>query len=471
MQIVLGRSSAAHSGTAALQQLACAGRFGPERAITRLPHKLLQQTETRPVRRLSAGAVFAAALISIVPAPAAAASAADQAPALSVDRFYATRRQQPLWLADPAATELLVDRLRTARWDGFADGPALAEDAVAALARAQDGRRRSAQAAERVLTAAWVRYVQALRWPAGGIEFADPALAPAVPTVDQVLRDMDRAPSLAAYVRSVSSVNPTYAALRQAAIAAEADPALGARLQRNLDRTRMLPASGRFILVDLASQQLSMMEDGRPVDTMKVVVGKTEMPTPLLAGTVARATFNPYWNIPVDLVAHTVAPAVLKNGVRWFRAKHYEALSSWGSDATVLDPAAIDWQAVADGKTELRVRQLPGRANMMGAMKFEFPNTHGIYLHDTPERELFDKPVRTYSSGCVRLEDAARLGRWLLGREPVADGPQPELTVALPKPVPVYLTYLTARVEDGRLALTNDIYGLDTKPEQRLASQ
>ncbi|MCW3796483.1 L,D-transpeptidase family protein [Sphingomonas sp. BN140010] len=423
------------------------------------------------MQRLTAGAAFAAALISLVPAVASAATSAELAPAASVERFMGARRQQPLWLADPAATELLVDRLRTARLDGFARGPELAEAARAALAKARTGDRRAAREAERLLTSSWILYVQALRWPAKGVEFADPRLAPAIPVAADVLRQLAAAPSLASHVRAVSTVNPTYAALREAAIAAGDDQAVLARLRPNLDRARMLPADGRFILVDLASQHLTMMEDGQAVDTMKVVVGKTEMPTPLLAGTVARATFNPYWNIPVDLVAHTVAPGVLKNGLRWFAGKHYEALSGWGPDAQVLDPAQIDWQAVADGRTELRVRQRPGRGNMMGAMKFEFPNTHGIYLHDTPERALFAKSVRTFSSGCVRLEDAARLGRWLLGREPVADSSQPELTVALPRPVPVYITYLTAKVENGRLAFSDDIYGLDAKAEQRLASQ
>ena len=423
------------------------------------------------MQRLTAGAVFAAAMTSFVPATARAAISAELAPAASVEHFMDGRRQQPLWLADPAAIELLVDRLRTAQLDGFARGPELADAARMTLARAQAGDGPAAREAERLLTSSWILYVQALRWPAKGIEFADPRLAPAIPAAADVLRQLAAAPSLASHVRAVSAVNPTYAALRQAAISAGDDPALLARLQPSLDRARMLPAGGRFILVDLASQQLTMMEDGQPVDTMKVVVGKTGMPTPLLAGTVARATLNPYWNIPVDLVAHTVAPNVLKNGLRWFAGKHYEALSSWGADATVLDPATIDWQAVADGRTELRVRQRPGHGNMMGAMKFEFPNTHGIYLHDTPERALFAKPVRTYSSGCVRLEDAARLGRWLLGREPVPDSSQPELTVALPRPVPVYLTYLTATVADGRLAFADDIYGLDAKAEQRLASQ
>ena len=113
------------------------------------------------------------------------------------------------------------------------------------------------------------------------------------------------------------------------------------------------------------------------------------------------------------------------------------------------------------------MHQKPIKNNIMGSMKLEFPNSHGIYLHDTPERDLFARDVRTFSSGCVRLEDAARLGRWLLGREPVAAGAEPEQKVALPQGMPVYLTYLTARVENGELALVEDVYGLDGAAVER----
>jgi murein L,D-transpeptidase YcbB/YkuD len=388
---------------------------------------------------------------------------------VAVDRSIAARQQAPRWLADPAATHLLLRRLRTARLDGFDRGPALAADVEAVLARAQNGSRAAARQAERMLTNAWIVYAQALHSPSGAMEFADRSVAPVIPSADLVVQRMATAPSLAEHVRQVTEVNPTYAALRDAALQSGHEPALAARIQLNLDRARMLPGQGRFITVDLASQRLTMFEGGRPVDTMKVVVGKNEMPTPLLAGIVRHATFNPYWNVPVDLVATSIAPNVVRSGPRWLAARRYEVLSSWDDDAVPVDPATIDWRAVADGRTELRVRQKPGRGNMMGAMKFEFPNRHGIYLHDTPERDLFARDVRTFSSGCVRLEDAARLGRWLLGREPVAAGAEPEQKVVLPQGVPVYLTYLTARVENGQVALVEDIYGLDGAAERRLA--
>jgi murein L,D-transpeptidase YcbB/YkuD len=204
---------------------------------------------------------------------------------------------------------------------------------------------------------------------------------------------------------------------------------------------------------------------------MKVVVGKAEMKTPLIAGTVRTATLNPYWNVPADLVRRSIAPAAAAGGAAFLRAKGYELWSGWGADARPLSSDEVDWRAVADGRADVRVRQKPGPGNMMGAVKFEFAPAQGIYLHDTPDRSLFAREVRTFSSGCIRLEHAARVGRWLMGHELVAKGEAAEQVVALPRPVPVYVTYLTARVEDGRLALAPDVYGLDGSGEARLASR
>jgi murein L,D-transpeptidase YcbB/YkuD len=107
---------------------------------------------------------------------------------------------------------------------------------------------------------------------------------------------------------------------------------------------------------------------------------------------------------------------------------------------------------------------------MMGALKFGFSNDLGIYLHDTPNKALFAKDQRTFSLGCVRVEDAKRLGAWLLGADPVPPSDQPEQSVRLPKSVPVYITYVTASADDGRLAFADDIYGLDPKTATGLAA-
>ena len=97
----------------------------------------------------------------------------------------------------------------------------------------------------------------------------------------------------------------------------------------------------------------------------------------------------------------------------------------------------------------------------MGKLKFPFPNSEDIYLHDTPGKELFAKDKRNLSNGCVRVEDAARLGRWLLARDPIPPGSDPEIAVPVPQAVPIVLTYLTAQVRDGKVIYLPDIYGWD----------
>jgi murein L,D-transpeptidase YcbB/YkuD len=194
---------------------------------------------------------------------------------------------------------------------------------------------------------------------------------------------------------------------------------------------------------------------------MRVVVGKPKYPTPMMAALVRYASLNPYWNVPPDLAAERIAPNVVKEGLGYLRTRGYEVLSDWGDGARVVDPSGVDWKAVADGTTEVRIRQLPGPHNAMGKMKFMFPNREGIYLHDTPEKELLTEASRLFSGGCVRLEDASRLGEWMFGRALQAQGSDPEQRVDLPQPVPVYITYLTAVPSGSSIAWYDDIYGRD----------
>lgn len=225
----------------------------------------------------------------------------------------------------------------------------------------------------------------------------------------------------------------------------------------NLDRLRALPTHpGRYVLVDTAGAQLRMIEDGREVDQMRVIVGKPGMETPLLAGFIRYAMVNPYWNVPPDLVRHTVAPAVLREGVGTLERRRFVLSADWRSTAPV-DPHRVDWRAVAEGRESIWVRQKPGGRNMMGAVKFMLPNDMGIYLHDTPDKALFARADRHLSSGCVRVEDAARLAQWLFGRPILGKGDAtPDQRVDLPEPVPVFTAYLTAKVEDGQVRFTQD---------------
>lgn len=231
-------------------------------------------------------------------------------------------------------------------------------------------------------------------------------------------------------------------------------------LDLNMARARLLPGPYvKHVVVDAAAARLYYYDRGALDGAMKVVVGAKASQTPMMAGMVRYATINPYWNIPADLVRKSVAPKILRG--QSLKAMRYEALSDWGADARPLAQSEIDWNAVAAGAREARVRQLPGGDNAMGRVKFIFPNDLGIYLHDTPARDLFGKEARQFSNGCVRLEDAARLGRWFFGKPLATGSGAPEQHEPLPAPVPVYLTYLTVSPQGGGVRFLPDVYGRD----------
>nr|WP_279639157.1 L,D-transpeptidase family protein [Sphingomicrobium sediminis] len=229
----------------------------------------------------------------------------------------------------------------------------------------------------------------------------------------------------------------------------------------SLARLRAIPARNRFALVDIATQRLWMFENGRPVDSMKVVVGNLEQKTPLISSTIYYATHQPYWHVPDHLVQRTIGPNIRRQGASYMRRQGYEIVDRWANDAQVIDPTTIDWNA-ALRPGGLKVRQLPGPANSMGDFKFNFPNELGIYLHDTPAREHFAKDSRLISNGCVRLEDADRFARWLYAGQAVPQIDTTETHDQLPAATPVFLTYLTAQAVDGDLTFVSDVYGLDS---------
>jgi murein L,D-transpeptidase YcbB/YkuD len=207
-----------------------------------------------------------------------------------------------------------------------------------------------------------------------------------------------------------------------------------------------------------------MYENGHVVDSMRVVAGRPDpiAQTPMMNAFIRYVALNPYWNSPADITAKKLAPTILKEGRAYFKNRGYELLSDWSDHARVIDPMSIDWHAVAAGRVQARLRQKPGPANSMGKMKFMFPNAQGIWLHDTPEKEKIEDAARLQSNGCVRLEAASRLARWLFnGRPPSPQGARPEQKVNLPQPVPLYITYLTAVPSGTSIVYFDDFYGKD----------
>jgi murein L,D-transpeptidase YcbB/YkuD len=415
--------------------------------------------------------LFAALALAVPAAPAMAAppvSVAEDGVALALRqqaggwmaRVYGERGWRPLWARGgrigPAAM-LLLDALDTADRDGLK--PRDTRKLRQTIDRAATPQ--EVAHAELALSDAFVAYVRDQRKPRNDrTEWADKKLKARRPDKDVVLRAAFFPKDFAAYVRDMGWMSPQYVHLRSLMPRA-VDGEQRARLVRNLDRARLLPGPWtRHVLVDASSGRLWYYEAGRQVGTMRVVVGAKETQTPLLAGTLQWAILNPYWNVPTYLAKKSVAPKVL--GGRSLASLRMEALSDWTPAARKIPASAVDWQAVAAGTREVRLRELPGAGNSMGRVKFLFPNDEGIYLHDTNERDLLKPADRHFSNGCIRLADAPALARWLMGKPLSVRGLPPEQAVALPVPVPVYLTYLTVSDDDKRLAFRADIYGRDS---------
>lgn len=414
-----------------------------------------------------AGAAPSAMAADARPAPSAIATAMREEAGGAVKRFYAARDFKPLWFRSgkvgPSANTLIA-YLESADLDGLKPSAYRADELRELIASAKSGDPEAIARAEIKLSAVFADYVRDQRRPAKvGMIYADRSLRPKRPDVEALLRAAAFPKSFDAYLTSMGWMSEHYVRVRGLVGRAQkqgASNAALARLQLNLDRARVLPGPWVYhIVVDASSGQLWYYGSGKRVGTMRVVVGAPETQTPMLAGKLQWAILNPYWNVPTYLAQKSIAPKVI--GGRSLASLHMEALSDWGPNPRTLAASEIDWPAVAAGDQELRLRELPGAHNSMGRVKFLFPNDEGIYLHDTPDRALLTKPQRHFSNGCIRLEDAARLGQWLMQRSIRASSSAPEQAVALPNQVPVYLTYITAVATDRGVGFREDVYGRD----------
>lgn len=422
----------------------------------------------RPVAALAVAGFVGWGMPLPAATPPTAAIAAPASAEAAIDAFYAGRGDAPLWLERkrplPHAAAL-VDMIEEAAADGLdpADYDLAGLKAAVADSRRTDG---ATLRDDKRLSRALLRYLADLSPPAPGVRVhvVDAALAPRPPDPAAVLGALAAAASPVAELRRLRQHNPLYTELR-AALARESRPERRAALRASLERLRAIPAAPgrRFVLVDTASAQLWMYADGRPAGRMKVVVGKPGMVTPLMAAFIRFVALRPYWNVPPDLVRQTYAPRAAREGWQTIVRQRFEVLDGWGEAPRRLDPRRVDWRAVADGRRDVRVRQLPGAGNMMGRMKFMFPNPLGIYLHDTPGRWAFAEGERRFSAGCVRLEDADALLAFVFGgAAPAMPKAARERAVDLPAPVPVYITYLTARPDGaGGIAYHPDVEGRD----------
>jgi murein L,D-transpeptidase YcbB/YkuD len=220
-----------------------------------------------------------------------------------------------------------------------------------------------------------------------------------------------------------------------------------AQIAANLERMRWLPRTfaSRYIHVNVPAFRLEAFDNGQKSLEMKVIVGEEyeNKATPVFSDMMETVVFRPYWNVPDGIARKEIFP---KMSSGYLAANDYELYQE-------------------AGKT--RVRQKPGDKNALGLVKFLFPNDFNIYLHDTPNRELFDKDVRAFSHGCIRVEKPSELAQWVLGwdagRVDAAMHGSNNQSVKVPQKIPVYITYATAYMRDGQLYFGNDLYERDDR--------
>jgi len=241
----------------------------------------------------------------------------------------------------------------------------------------------------------------------------------------------------------------------------------------NMERYRWLDRSildERLVVVNIAGFTASAGSGGRFDLTMPVVVGKEYQQTPIFNDTIKYIEFNPFWTVPPSIASNETLPRLRKNR-HYLRERKMRLFSGWDADAKELDSTKINWSKVSPKQMQrYRIRQDPGPGNDLGTLKIMFPNSHNVYLHDTPQRALFNKDRRAFSHGCIRLGKPVDLASWLLG------GPQAGWSIArinqliatgkrqvvvLDKPVPIHLLYRTAVVADNGIFFYDDIYGRD----------
>ena len=239
----------------------------------------------------------------------------------------------------------------------------------------------------------------------------------------------------------------------------------------NMERWRWMPdeLGERYLLVNMAGFDLQAVEYDETVMHMRVIIGRPYRETPAFVGEMRYLVFNPYWNVPHKLATLDLLPKQQADP-DYLANKGFRVYANWSKGAPELDPGDIEWLNYTAETFPYRLIQDPGKANSLGRIKFMLPNPYAVYLHDTPSRHLFDRSVRTFSSGCIRVEEPVRLANFVL-----SDGMEvttPDVleaidsgknhSVALPRVMPVYMLYQTAWVDDeGRAHFRDDVYGRD----------
>jgi L,D-transpeptidase YcbB len=301
-----------------------------------------------------------------------------------------------------------------------------------------------------------------------------------------------------AYLRDLHPKHPQFEKLRQVLLAARfmkgeyaSSPSINSatrsdsevqRLIVNMERWRWMPVNlGEFYVWDSVPEQMTMvLHKDKQVLAEKIVVGKPSSPTPIFTADMLFVIFRPSWGVPPGMKVHELWPQLKNAGGGWFFSSGASAVLK-GHDLIVtqdgrsVNPDSINWNNVDIRHYEFT--QPPGPKNLLGGVKFRFPNKHDVYMHDTPERHLFGGGMgqRVFSHGCMRVQNPIRLAEVLLAndkgwdKDKVAEYMRRGGEIRLTTPIPVHITYFTAWVgDDGKVAARPDVYAMDSRTASAL---
>ncbi len=244
------------------------------------------------------------------------------------------------------------------------------------------------------------------------------------------------------------------------------------QIRLNLDRIKWLHERNakHHVIINIPAFTLFFEENSKLKQQMRVIVGKRKNPTPIFSNIVKTIVLNPHWNIPKSIIQKEMIPELIKNPNAMAK-KGIEIYTGWSKDANKIDGGSVDWSQYRYSKTmPFRFAQVPGYKNALGKVKFLFPNEFAVYMHDTPNKKLFNRNVRAFSHGCIRLHKPRELLKTFSTFNERVDFEKSQKRLkgkkksflALDSQVPVDVVYLTAYVDHGGiLQFRNDIYGYD----------
>jgi murein L,D-transpeptidase YcbB/YkuD len=396
-------------------------------------------------------------------------------------QFYQSRQYKPVWIDENGLSQAgrhALAALENAGAEGLDPNTY-----KSALSAARDSERYPERAteAELTLTKAVLQYIGDVNGNRVSPEKITQELSikRLAMTAPNILADKMKVHPSGAWLESYTFNNPHYQALKKLLAehrrmlreAPYKDREIAKKIQQiviNMERWRWLPEKmpERYALINIAAFELKCIENDRVALKMPVVIGTHYRKTPVFESTVESIRFNPSWHLPRHIAIEDSLPKI-KADPGYINQRKYVLYNSAGQ---AISPFSVNWASVTPSNFNFHLRQVPGSHNVMGKIRFGLTNSNGICLHDTSDKEHFDEPVRTYSSGCVRLkhpdEFAAFLfndsQEWPLSK--IRENMEGTLTkhVPLAQPLPVYITYFTVWEDGaGKMRFTDDVYGKD----------